>query len=139
MATKFYWLAPYGNEKRERKTCSSFKTTVQPDQQLEGAAKCLWNLHWEKRRGVLFYISFLTDSVNVLLDNKCQEMPWLVWLVWLERSLVHLKIMGSILGQGTYLGVGFNCWLGPMREATYQCISLTSVFLSLAFSPFLPL
>ena len=34
------------------------------------------------------------------------------WLSWLECHPMHQKIVGSISGQGTYLGCGFDPWLG---------------------------
>ena len=42
--------------------------------------------------------------------------------------------MVSFPGQGTGLGCGFGAQLGHMKEATNQCFSLTSIFLSLSFS-----
>ena len=38
---------------------------------------------------------------------------------------MHQKFAGSIAGQGTYLGCGFDPWLGYVREATDQCFSLS--------------
>ena len=42
----------------------------------------------------------------------------------------HQKVGGSIPGQGIYLGCRFNHQLGITQEATNQCFSLTSMFLS---------
>ena len=52
----------------------------------------------------------------------------------LERGPLHQKAGGSLLSQGTYLGWGFNLRLGHEWEATNQCFSLTSLFLSLPSS-----
>lgn len=42
------------------------------------------------------------------------------WLSWLEHHLVNQKVLGLNLGQGTYLGFGFNPW-----EATDFSLSLS--------------
>ena len=57
---------------------------------------------------------------------------------WLEHCSIYQKVAGSIPGQGTYLGCEFDPWLGCLWEATDQCFSLTSMFLSLSLSPLLP-
>ena len=44
------------------------------------------------------------------------------------------KAVASILGQGTYPHCRFNPWSRCIWEATNQCFSLTSMFLSLPFS-----
>ena len=49
------------------------------------------------------------------------------------------EVASSIPGWGTCLGCGFHPRLGCVPEATNQCFSLTSMFLSLSFSPFFPL
>ena len=54
-------------------------------------------------------------------------------------SVAHMKVEGSIPGQGTCLGCRCGPWLGGMGEAANQCFSLTSTFLSLSFSSFIPL
>ena len=51
------------------------------------------------------------------------------WPSCLEHCHVNRKVTGSIPGQGTYLGCGFDPRLGCMWEATYryfshQCFSL---------------
>ena len=58
------------------------------------------------------------------------------WLNWLEHLPVHQSVVGSILGQGTYLGCGFDPWSRPVGEATNQCFSLASM--SLSCSLYLP-
>ena len=40
------------------------------------------------------------------------------WLYWLERRPVHQKVVGSIPGQGTYLGCKFDPWLSHVGETT---------------------
>ena len=42
------------------------------------------------------------------------------WLSWLEHHSKHQKVAGLILSQGTYLGCGFNLWLGHIEEGTNQ-------------------
>ena len=56
-----------------------------------------------------------------------------MWLSWLERHPVNCRAAGLIPHQSTCLG----CRLSPqsvlLREATNQCVSFTSMFLSLPF------
>ena len=56
---------------------------------------------------------------------------------------MHQKVVGSIPGQGTYLGYRFGPQLGCVWETIYGCFSLTlmslSVSVSLFLSPFLSL
>ena len=56
------------------------------------------------------------------------------WLSWLECCPIHQKVAGSIPGQGTRLGCGFNTQLAHIWEAINQCSSLTSTFLSPSLS-----
>ena len=58
-----------------------------------------------------------------------KNFPWALarWLSWLEHSLVHQKVADSIPGQGTYLGCGFDPWLGHIWEAANQCFSLSQI------------
>ena len=56
------------------------------------------------------------------------------WLGWLEHHPIHQKVAGSIPGQGTYLGCGFDLRSGRVWEATDRCFSITSTFLSLCLS-----
>ena len=56
------------------------------------------------------------------------------WFSWLEHHPVQQKVMGSIPGQGTYLGSGFDPQVGYVWEATDHCFPLTLMVLS-----FLPL
>ena len=58
------------------------------------------------------------------------------WLHWFEHSPIHQKVVGSIPGQGTYLGCGFHPHSGHIQEATNQCFFLP-LFLSLSLSPLL--
>ena len=61
---------------------------------------------------------------------KKEGKPLPVWLRCLERRLVNPKFGGLILGQGTYLGYGFNPCSGYVWEATNPCFSLMLMFLS---------
>ena len=56
------------------------------------------------------------------------------WLSFLEHCPVHLKVTGSIPGQGTYLGCKFDPQSGCIWEATNRYFSLTLMFLSLSLS-----
>ena len=47
---------------------------------------------------------------------------------------MHLKVAGSVPGQGTYLGCRFHPWPRQVWEATNQSFFLTSVYLSLSLS-----
>ena len=60
------------------------------------------------------------------------------WLSWMEHCPVHQNVVGSIPGQGTYLGYGFNPWSGSIWEETDQLFHVLSLALSLSLSP-LPL
>lgn len=42
--------------------------------------------------------------------------PWPVWLSWLERCPANQRVVGSVLGQGTHEGFGFNPQLGVLRR-----------------------
>ena len=55
------------------------------------------------------------------------------WLSQLRHHPVHQKVVGSIPGQGTCLGCGFDpCWGKFRRQLIGGCFSLTSMFLSLS-------
>ena len=56
------------------------------------------------------------------------------WLNWLECCPVHQMIAGSIPHQGTYLGYSFVPCSGGVHGAADQCVSTTSMFLSLFLS-----
>ena len=43
------------------------------------------------------------------------------WLRRLEHCLIQQKVVGSIPGQGTCLGCGFDLGSGCVREATNRC------------------
>ena len=49
------------------------------------------------------------------------------------------KVAGSIPGQVTGLDCGFGPHLGHVQEATNQCFSLKTMFLSLFLPPFFSL
>ena len=55
---------------------------------------------------------------------------------WVGVSFCRPKCYGSIPSQGTCLGCGFSPQSGHVQEATDQCFSLTSMFLSLSLPPF---
>ena len=57
------------------------------------------------------------------------------WLSWLEHGPIYQEAAGSMPGQVTYIGCGFNPWLGCGQEATNKCFSLTLMYVFL----FLPL
>lgn len=46
-------------------------------------------------------------------------------LLWLEGRPVHREAVGSILGQDTHLGWGFNPWSGLLWEETDQRLSFS--------------
>ena len=65
---------------------------------------------------------------------KSTDLALVGWLCWLERCPVYQKSVGSVPGQGTYLGCRFNPWSQRVRETT-SCFSLTSMFLPPFRSP----
>ena len=80
-----------------------------------------WNYQiWNAK---LIYIYFFNNILTLL---RC--------LSWLEHLPTHQKVAGLILGQGTDVGCGFNPRSGPVQEATDQCFSLTTMFLSVFLS-----
>ena len=50
------------------------------------------------------------------------------WLSWLKRHPIHQKVVGSIPGQGTFLGCGFDPQMGCVQVCNWL------VFLTLMFS-----
>ena len=62
---------------------------------------------------------------------KTSTGPWLVWLGCLEHHPMDQKVMGLILGQGTYPGCGFNPLLACVREGN-QSIFLSHLDVSLS-------
>ena len=54
------------------------------------------------------------DSLRGLWDNVKRNNICVLagWLSWLERHPVHQRVAGLIPSQCTYLGCGFNHWLG---------------------------
>ena len=56
-----------------------------------------------------------------LLKTLLSALAW--WLSWSDCHPLHKKVVGSIPGQGTDLGCGFNSQSGPMWEATNRCFS----------------
>ena len=69
------------------------------------------------------------DLTDVIKNLK----PWPVAQL-VECSPRNQKVAGSIPGQGPGLGCGLGPQSGHVWEATDQCFSLTSMFLSLSFS-----
>ena len=55
-------------------------------------------------------------------------------MTWLERRPVHQKVVGKMPIRDTYLGCGFDPQLAHVCEATNQCFSLISTFLSLSLT-----
>ena len=71
-------------------------------------------------------------SVHLCISNsttpkvKTGPLPALAgWLGWLEHRPTHQKVTGSISGQGTYLGCGFDPWLGHIQKGTNRCLFLS--------------
>ena len=62
-------------------------------------------------------------------------LPWPCWLSWLVCRPVNRKVAISMVGQGTYLGCGFDPPLGKYRKGVHtqevgrQLFSVFSVFL----------
>ena len=54
--------------------------------------------------------------------------------LWVQRCPINWKVAGSISGQGVCLGCRPGPPAGSMQEATDQCFSCTSMFLSLLLS-----
>ena len=79
----------------------------------------------------------ITDSLrlNTLKVEELWKVALAGWLSWLEHHPVHQKVAGSIPGQGTYPGCGFDPLSGSLPEADPSS-SLTSMFLSLPHLPF---
>ena len=86
-------------------------------------------------------------SKNRCSDSKVKKNYWSdgetpvfkiqVLEPWLNSSVgcpVHQKVEGSILGQGTYLGCGFDPWSEHIWEAASPHFSHTDVSLSLSLS-----
>ena len=67
------------------------------------------------------------------------KQSWLGGPVAWSIVLYTKKVVGSIPGQGTYLGCGFYPHSGHVWETTNLCFSLTSMFLSLSLSLLSPL
>ena len=95
--------------------------------------------HWEWCwKGQTSKPSLLVTHMAWLLPEAQDSQGALAgWLSWLEHRPIHQNVAGSICGQGTYPGCGFDPQSGHIREATNRCFSLTSMFLSLP--PFLSL
>ena len=47
------------------------------------------------------------QSCNICY-TEIKNKPWPVWLSWLEPCPVDQNVAGSIPGQGTHLGCGFD-------------------------------
>ena len=61
--------------------------------------------------GYLAYSVYCFDDLNcftIVIVLKYNFVPWPVWLSWLECNPMYQKVVGSISGQGTCLGCGFN-------------------------------
>ena len=53
------------------------------------------------------------------------------WLSWLGHWIIHQKVVGSIPGQGKYLGCRINLWLKVHMEGN-ACFSFALMFLFLS-------
>lgn len=54
---------------------------------------------------------------------------------WLECWPEHRRVTGLIPSQGLSFGFAPQPWLGCVQEAISQCVSITSMFLSLSLPP----
>lgn len=50
----------------------------------------------------------------------CTEWAWLEWLSWFEHCLVHQKAPGSVPGQHTYPGCGFDLRPGHVEKNFFK-------------------
>lgn len=81
--------------------------------------------------------SFLKNTQSIMKIIKViKNLPWLGSLVGV-MSHIPKKVEGSILGQGTYLGCGFNSPVRVCMEETDRCFSLASICFSLSLPPLL--
>ena len=60
-----------------------------------------------------------------IIFPKIKDAALARWLSELEHCAVLQKVGGSILGQGTYVGCGFDLPSGHAGEATNRWFSLT--------------
>ena len=79
-------------------------------------------------------------QVNSRVLGKCEiyKNPLYPVAQLVEHHLAHQKVVGSIPGQGTYLGCRSYIRLGYMQEATNWYFSLTLMFLFLYLFLYLP-
>ena len=54
--------------------------------------------------------------ISTLSTKIVISMPLLVWAIWLEHCPIHQKVGGSIPGQGTYQGYGFDSQSGAYKK-----------------------
>ena len=93
--------------------------------------KLLWELFWK--------LPMCSLNAFRVLKLKVQSITKSVslagWLSCLECHTIHQTVVGSVPGQGVYLGCRFDPWLGCLWEAIDGCFSHPCFSLS----PSLPL
>ena len=86
---------------------------------------------------IYFWWTYIQTSSSLVPADWRGSIRWMDRKSWTGGSvgwsiLPYMKnVVGSIPTHGTYLGCGFDSWLGRLWEATNQCFSLTLMFLSL--------
>ena len=63
--------------------------------------------------------------------QKSYNVPWPMWLSWLEHHPINRKVMGSIPSQSTCLGCGFNLSLSVSLSLSPHHWPLESINISL--------
>ena len=77
-------------------------------------------------------LSFLPLKLNTFLESYWLALDGVAQLVGCHP--VNQNVVDLTPGQGTCLGCRFSPQQGSVQEATDQCFSFTSMFLSLSFS-----
>ena len=54
------------------------------------------------------HIGLSLVGLKLETGTKIGDAPWPLWLSWLECCPMQQKVVGSIPGEGTYLGCGFD-------------------------------
>ena len=67
---------------------------------------------------------FVRANLLRQVTNKIMFQPWLVWLSCLEHHPIDQKEAGSIPGQGTHPGCGFESQWDVYQKATHINVSL---------------
>ena len=89
-------------------------------------------LHCQKSENEIWRLILFNTNINL---KRLYRQSFLVWLTWMECHPTHQKVGDSIPSQGTYLGCGFDLWLGHMCEATNRCFSHINVCVCVSLSP----